>query len=114
VEDTEKKDYEKHPRNDHVYLDVCFVRGWLEAAAKHEGVNRTYRIPVTELHVRRATVAVRAKSPDDARERVARCEGRLQYAGNVEGPRVYFDDEVESKLRSVADHFRDHPTTRDE
>src|SRR5262249_31775785 len=104
LEDMQKKDYEEHPRNDRVYLDVCFVRGWLEAAAKHEGVNRTYRIPVTEQHVRRATVAVRAESPNDARERVARCEGRLQHEGNVEGTRVDFDDEVESKLRSMADH----------
>ena len=114
VEEEEKRDYEKSPDDDHIYMDVCLVRGWLDSAAKREGVNRTYRIPVTELHVHRATVTVRACSPEDARERVSRCEGRFRYDGNVEGPRVFFDDEVESRLREMADHFRDYPKGRDE
>jgi hypothetical protein len=36
-EGREKKDYEEDPRNDHVYLDVCFLRGWLDSAVRHGG-----------------------------------------------------------------------------
>ena len=107
LEEAEKKDYEKSPGDDHIYLDVCFVRGWLDAASKREGLMRTFRIPVTELHVHRATVTVRASSLEEARERVARAEGRFRYEGNVEGPRILSDDQVEAELRRMADHFRD-------
>ena len=77
VEEEERRDYEKSPDDDHIYLDVCFVRGWLDAAVKHEGVSRIYRIPVTELLVSHATVTVRARSADEAREKVDRARGGI-------------------------------------
>jgi len=109
----EKEDYEENPTDDHIYLDVCFVRGWLDAASKHEGVSRTYRIPVTELQVNHATVIVRARSAEEAREKVNRGEGRYR-CGNVESPRVMLDDQVEPELRRMADHFAHYLKTRDE
>jgi hypothetical protein len=113
LEEEEKKDYEESQEDDHIYMDVCFVRGWLDAAVKREGVSHTYRIPVTELLVSHATVTVRARSAEEAREKVNRGEGRYRY-GNVESPRVMFDDQVEPELRRMADHFRDYLKSRSE
>ena len=117
LEEEEKKDYEKSPDDDHIYMDVCFVRGWLDAAVKsgevkHEDESRTYRIPVTELLVSHSTVTVRARSAEEAREKVDRGEGRYRQ-GNVESPRVMFDDQVEPELRRMADHFADYRKSRD-
>jgi hypothetical protein len=117
LEDEEKEDYEKSPDDDHIYMDVCLVRGWLDAAVKNDGmkrneVNRTYRIPVTELLVSHGTVTVRARSAEEAREKVDRGEGRYR-SGNVETPRVMFDNQVEPELRRMADHFAHYRKTRD-
>ena len=112
IEEAEKKDYEKSPADDHIYLDICFVRGWLNAASKHE-VSSIYRIPVTELLLSHETVTVHARSPEEARAKVKRGEGR--YHGSVvESPRVMFDDQVEPELRRMADRFGDYLKSRDE
>jgi hypothetical protein len=113
IEEAEKKDYEKSPADDHIYLDICFVRGWINAASKHAVASRIYRIPVTELLLSHASVTVHARSAKEAREKVNRGEGR-HHCGNVESPRVIFDDQVEPELRRMADHFRDYLKSSDE
>jgi hypothetical protein len=32
LEDEERKDYEANPGPDHIYLSVCFLRGYLNAS----------------------------------------------------------------------------------